>query len=118
MLALLGAAGGLLVALSIKYGDSILKTLATTGAIILSSVLDHVLLGGPLTPSMMIAGVQVVISICNYSFDTTPPEKLDMGKKISSPPPKTMGSNASNSSEDEETGHKRGNEHERAPLNR
>ncbi|GAX11079.1 hypothetical protein FisN_9Hh165 [Fistulifera solaris] len=70
--ALLGAAGGLLVALSIKYGDSILKTLATTGAIILSSVLDHVWLGGPLTPAMMIAAGQVVISICNYTFDTTP----------------------------------------------
>ena len=71
--ALLGAAGGLLVALSIKYGDSILKTLATTGAIILSSLLDHVWLGGPLTPAMMIAGGQVVISICNYTFDTSPP---------------------------------------------
>lgn len=71
MLSLLGAAGGLLVALSIKYGDSILKTLATTGAIILSSLLDHILLGGPLTPSMMIAGVQVIIAICNYTFDAT-----------------------------------------------
>jgi UDP-sugar transporter A1/2/3 len=68
----LGAAGGLLVALSIKYGDSILKTLATTGAIILSSVLDHMFLGGPLTAIMMIAGAQVIISICNYSFDATP----------------------------------------------
>ena len=66
------AAGGLLVALSIKYGDSILKTLATTGAIILSSLLDHLLLGGPLTPSMMIAAVQVILSICNYTFDCTP----------------------------------------------
>ena len=73
LLAILGAAGGLLVALSIKYGDSILKTLATTGAIILSSVLDHLLLGGPLTPSMVIAGVQVILAICNYTFDATPP---------------------------------------------
>lgn len=72
MLALLGAAGGLLVALSIKYGDSILKTLATTGAIVLSSLLDHFWLGGPLTPVMVIAGAQVVLAICNYTFDTTP----------------------------------------------
>ena len=70
-LSLLGAAGGLLVALSIKYGDSILKTLATTGAIVLTGVLDHVFLGGPLTPSMIIAGLQVIISICNYTFDAT-----------------------------------------------
>jgi UDP-sugar transporter A1/2/3 len=72
LLAILGAAGGLLVALSIKYGDSILKTLATTGAIILSSLLDHFFLGGPLTPSMMIAGTQVIIAIVNYTFDATP----------------------------------------------
>ena len=72
LLSALGAAGGLLVALSIKYGDSILKTLATTGAIVLTGILDHVLLGGPLTPSMIIAGLQVIIAICNYSFDATP----------------------------------------------
>ena len=63
---LLGAAGGLLVALSIKYGDAILKTLATTGSIVISSVLDHFALGGPLTGFMAIAGGQVVIAICNY----------------------------------------------------
>lgn len=73
LLALLGAAGGLLVALSIKYGDSILKTLATTGAIILSAILDRFFLGGELTPIMCIAGVQVIIAICNYTFDTSPP---------------------------------------------
>jgi UDP-sugar transporter A1/2/3 len=82
MLALLGAAGGLLVALSIKYGDSILKTLATTGAILLSSVLDHALLGGPLTPTMMIAGLQVIISICNYTFDTTPAPEVESGNDL------------------------------------
>ena len=79
-LACLGAAGGLLVALSIKHGDSILKTLATTGAIILSSLLDHLWLGGPLTPSMMIAGGQVIISIVNYTFDATVP----LGSSVSS----------------------------------
>lgn len=86
MLALLGAAGGLLVALSIKYGDSILKTLATTGAICLSSILDHFWLSGPLTAVMVIAGGQVIISICNYTFDTTPvleaePEQLELSAK-------------------------------------
>jgi solute carrier family 35 (UDP-sugar transporter), member A1/2/3 len=72
VVAALGAAGGLLVALSIKYGDSILKTLATTGAIVLSSILDHWWLHGPLTPPMVLAGCQVIVAICNYTFDTTP----------------------------------------------
>ncbi|KAL7579616.1 hypothetical protein ACA910_007980 [Epithemia clementina (nom. ined.)] len=76
-----GAAGGLLVALSIKYGDAILKTLATTGAIVLSSVLDHLFLGGPLTPTMAIAGVQVILSIFNYTFDMTPANNTDAPKQ-------------------------------------
>ena len=76
-LAMLGAAGGLLVALSIKHGDSILKTLATTGAIILSSFLDHYLLSGPLTFVMILGGINVVLAICNYSFDATPNPKSD-----------------------------------------
>jgi len=91
MLALLGAAGGLLVALSIKYGDSILKTLATTGAICLSSLLDHFWLDGPLTPVMVIAGCQVIISICNYTFDSTP---------VETEPEKTVEMSSTSSTED------------------
>lgn len=88
--AILGAAGGLLVALSIKYGDSILKTLATTGAILLSSVIDRVWLGGPLTPAMVIAAGQVIIAICNYTFDMTPKQvdpvsTIDEGKQKQQP---------------------------------
>ena len=74
-LAMLGAAGGLLVALSIKHGDSILKTLATTGAIVLSSFLDYYLLSGPLTFVMVLGGINVVLAICSYSFDATPKAK-------------------------------------------
>jgi len=72
VLACFGAGGGLLVALSIKYGDAILKTLATTGAIILSSFFDYLLLGGPLTGVMILAGSQVVLAIFNYTFDKSP----------------------------------------------
>ncbi len=88
-LAFLGAAGGLLVALSIKYGDSILKTLATTGAIVLSSLLDHFLLEGPMTAVMVLSGVVVVMAICDYSFDqtselSTPISKSDSMKSLKS----------------------------------
>lgn len=75
-LAFIGAAGGLLVALSIKHGDSILKTLATTGSIILSSILDHLLMDGPLTPTMILAGAIVVVAIFDYSFDPTPSSNM------------------------------------------
>jgi solute carrier family 35 (UDP-sugar transporter), member A1/2/3 len=110
ILAFLGAAGGLLVALSIKYGDSILKTLATTGAIILSSVLDWAFMGGPLDSTMCIAGAQVVIAIANYTFDYPPPVEYPSDKieddgghrddeetislvKSGAPPPSKTGSN-------------------------
>lgn len=86
LLAFLGAAGGLLVALSIKHGDSILKTLATTGAIVLTGCLDFIFLNGPMSPSMVIAGVMVIISICNYTFDATP----KMEKSSSSSPSKSL----------------------------
>jgi Nucleotide-sugar transporter len=76
VVASLGAAGGILVALSIKYGDAILKTLATTAAIVLSSVLDYAFLDGPLSPTMCIAAFQVIVAIANYSFDATPDEPV------------------------------------------
>lgn len=79
ILSVLGASGGVLVALTIKYADAILKTLATTFAIVLSSMLDHFLLDGPLTPTMMIGGGFVVLAICNYTFDPTPPDLLTGG---------------------------------------
>ena len=86
LLAVLGAAGGLLVALSIKHGDSILKTLATTGAIVLTGCLDYWFLDGPMTPSMVIAGVMVIISICNYTFDATPSIDADSSSSPSKMP--------------------------------
>jgi UDP-sugar transporter A1/2/3 len=70
-LSILGAAGGLLVALSIKYADSVMKTLAVTGSIVLSSYLDHVLLSGPMNMIMIIAASQVILAICNYTFDSS-----------------------------------------------
>jgi len=71
-LSFLGAAGGLLVALSIKYGDAILKTLATTGAIVLSSIFEYLLLDGELTPVMVLSGGVVICAIFDYSLDATP----------------------------------------------
>ena len=70
------------MALSIKYDDSILKTLATTGAIIFSSLLDHSWLNGPLTPVMMIASAQDIVAICNYTLDETQVETKPLATKV------------------------------------
>ena len=56
------------VALSIKYGDSILKTLAVSGAIVVSSVLDRMFLGGPLTPVVDDTYLWQTITTCDGLF--------------------------------------------------
>jgi len=85
MLTLFGCSGGLLVALSIKYGDSVLKTLAISGSIIYAAVFDHFFLGGPLTLDMVVAAVVVIIAIFNYTFDSTPVPTADaQTQKLSS----------------------------------
>jgi UDP-sugar transporter A1/2/3 len=71
LVALLGAAGGLLVAATLKYADSILKTLAAAGAILLSTVLGYILLDGPLDFIVSIGGLVTIIAIANYTFDSS-----------------------------------------------
>jgi UDP-sugar transporter A1/2/3 len=73
LVALFGAGGGLLVAATLKYADSILKTLAAAGAIVLSTVLGHIFLNGPLDLIVGIGGMVTIIAISNYTLDTTPP---------------------------------------------
>ena len=70
--AFLGAFGGLLVAATLKYADSILKTLATAGAIVVSTVLGHFMLGSPLNYVMALGACCVIFAIFNYTLDSTP----------------------------------------------
>jgi len=73
LVAALGAIGGLLVAATLKYADSILKTLAAAGAIVLSTILGYIFLDGPLDLITCIGGITTIIAIANYTFDNTPP---------------------------------------------
>jgi solute carrier family 35 (UDP-sugar transporter), member A1/2/3 len=67
--AVLGATGGLLVAATLKYADSILKTLAAAGAIVLSTVLGHYFLSGPLDIVVSVGALVTIVAIGNYTFD-------------------------------------------------
>jgi UDP-sugar transporter A1/2/3 len=71
LVSILGAAGGLLVAATLKYADSILKTLAAAGAIVLSTMLGHYCLGGPLDMIVSIGALVSILSIANYTLDAT-----------------------------------------------
>ena len=65
--AAVGALGGVLVALSIKYADSILKTIATTGAIVFTTVLNAAFLDGPWNMAVGAGATIVMLSVCNYN---------------------------------------------------
>lgn len=71
ILCLIQAGGGLLVAATLKYADSILKTLATSGSIALSAVLGYLLLGSTLDIFVIIGCVATILAISNYTFDPT-----------------------------------------------
>ncbi|EOD28205.1 hypothetical protein EMIHUDRAFT_456989 [Emiliania huxleyi CCMP1516] len=80
--AAVGGTGGVLVALSIKYADSIMKTIATTGArdaaglpsgaargsaIVFTTILNAAFLDGPFTLPIVAGAVVVMVSVCNYN---------------------------------------------------
>lgn len=66
MVSILGAMGGILVAFSMKYTDAILKALATSGAIVLTSVLSWYWLDGPYGIPTAVSSVSVVVAIFSY----------------------------------------------------
>ena len=76
LITLIQALGGLLVAATLKYADAILKTLATSGSIVLSAVLGYLWLGGQLDMFVVIGCVATILAIFNYTLDT----QLEPGK--------------------------------------
>lgn len=73
ILAVLGSAGGLLVALTMKYTDAVLKTFATSGAIIVTAVAGHMFLQAPLDIPIGVGAGCTVLSLINYSDDGSLP---------------------------------------------
>ena len=71
LIAMVQAGGGLLVAATLKYADAVLKTLATSGAIVMSAVLGWILFGAQLDIFVSIGCVSTILAIFNYTLDTT-----------------------------------------------
>ncbi|CAM9637293.1 unnamed protein product [Choristocarpus tenellus] len=63
----MGAAGGILVALTVKHANAILKTFATSGAIVVCAVGSHFFLGAALNIPIWAGSANVVLSLLNYS---------------------------------------------------
>jgi len=65
----LGAAGGILVALSVKYADSIMKSIATSGAIVFTALFGYLFLDGPMGLPTVVGSIVTICSIMNYTAD-------------------------------------------------
>lgn len=67
LIAFVGAAGGILVAVVMKYADNIIKSFGTAVSICVTSVLSIPLLGASLGAVFWVGAFMVVLSIFNYS---------------------------------------------------
>lgn len=67
-IALIQAFGGLLVAATLKYADAVLKTLATSGSIVISAVLGYLFLGGTLDLFVSLGALTTILAITNYTL--------------------------------------------------
>ena len=67
-IALIQAFGGLLVAATLKYADAVLKTLATSGSIVISAVLGYIFLGGTLDLFVSLGALTTILAITNYTL--------------------------------------------------
>ena len=70
LFALLGALGGILVALVIKHADGLAKNLATASSIVLTTAAGHVLFGGPMSTAIIIGSMIVVVA--GYTYQKVP----------------------------------------------
>ncbi|PJF17790.1 hypothetical protein PSACC_02390 [Paramicrosporidium saccamoebae] len=61
------ACGGILVAMVVRYADSILKAFATSASIVLSSFITFGLLGQKVAPSFLMGATLVVLSVYIYA---------------------------------------------------
>lgn len=68
LILLFQSGGGILVALALKYTDAVLKVLATSGAIVLSSLLDSFFFKTTLGNGTILGAMSAIIAIFNYSF--------------------------------------------------
>lgn len=75
MVAILGSAGGLLVAFTTKYTDAVLKTFATSGAILVTTIAGYEFMDAPLDIPIMIGAACTVLSLYNYSDNGDSPTK-------------------------------------------
>lgn len=66
ILCIISGYGGLLIAITMKYTDSILKTFATSGAIIVTTILGYFFTNDPINIVISIGIICTILSLLNY----------------------------------------------------
>jgi UDP-sugar transporter A1/2/3 len=70
---LLGSAGGILVAVVLKYLDSIVKNFAAAASIVLCAVINVSLSTAPVDPTFVLGTLLVVVAVVVYQYAPPPP---------------------------------------------
>lgn len=78
-IALVQAAGGIIVAATVKYADNILKTFATAISIIMSCILSYWVFGDlNLAPTFTLGTIIIIASTIIYSRASMNPKQLNV----------------------------------------
>ena len=65
IIALMGSGFGVLVAVALKYTDSIVKSMGTVG-MVCTTMFEWVVFDGPMNPAIAIGAALVLLSVSNY----------------------------------------------------
>lgn len=68
MVVAIQACGGMLVAMVVRYADTILKAFATSASIVLSSIITYGILGQELSGGFLVGATLVIISVYVYAM--------------------------------------------------
>ena len=78
----LGVTNGLLIALTLKHCDSVIKTVAQSASIVFCTILGNFYQGEVVDSFVAMGCLVTIIAVCNYTFDVAPPVPADPGKKL------------------------------------
>jgi len=90
LVSILGAAGGILVALSVRYADAIMKSIATSGAIVFTALFGYLFLDGPMGLPTVVGSIVTICSIINYKEGGAEVKQGDQSRTLTNSPSRKL----------------------------
>lgn len=69
----LGVTNGLLIALTLKHCDGVLKTVAQSSSIVFCTIIGHLYQNDAMDSFVVMGVIVTIIAVSNYTFDVSPP---------------------------------------------